>query len=57
VLTHARRFSILGGTGIKVSEICFGTMTFGDTTDEPTAHAMLDTFVAAKGNFIDTADA
>ena len=32
-------------------------MTFGDTTDEATAHTMLDTFAAAGGNFIDTADA
>lgn len=46
----------LGRTGLKVSELCLGTMLFGDHTDEATAHRMLDRFVAAGGTFIDTAD-
>ncbi|GAA0579495.1 aldo/keto reductase [Kribbella sandramycini] len=46
----------LGRTGLQVSELCLGTMTFGPGTDEPTAHHILDTFVAAGGTFIDTAD-
>lgn len=46
----------LGRTGLKVSELCLGTMLFGDRTDEATAHRMLDRFVAAGGTFIDTAD-
>lgn len=51
------RHVLLGSTGIKVSELCLGTMTFGDTVDSVTAAQMLDAFVAAGGNFIDTADA
>ncbi|TQM82377.1 aryl-alcohol dehydrogenase-like predicted oxidoreductase [Saccharothrix saharensis] len=49
-----RRF--LGNTGLAVSEIALGTMTFGDQTDEPTAHRILDEFTAAGGTFVDTAD-
>ena len=36
------RFKRLGRTGLKVSEICMGTMTFGSQTDEQAAHAILD---------------
>jgi len=46
----------LGNTGLRVSELCLGTMTFGRETDEETSHQMLDTFVEAGGNFIDTAN-
>jgi len=46
----------LGRTGLKVSELCLGTMQFGWTTDETNAIAVMDAFVAAGGNFIDTAD-
>ena len=46
----------LGRTGLKVSELCLGTMQFGWTADEPTAFAVMDAFVEAGGNFIDTAD-
>lgn len=46
----------LGRTGLKVSELCLGTMQFGWTTDEPNSAAVMDAFVAAGGNFIDTAD-
>lgn len=46
----------LGKTGLKVSELCLGAMTFGRETDEEQSRAMLDRFVAAGGNFIDTAD-
>lgn len=46
----------LGGTGLKVSELCLGTMQFGWTTDETRARAVMDAFVAAGGNFVDTAD-
>ena len=46
----------LGRTGLRVSRICLGTMTFGVQADEATAHAIMD--VAAEGGvtFIDTAD-
>lgn len=46
----------LGSTGSKVSELCFGTQTFGWGADEVTAHAMADRFVDAGGNFFDTSD-
>jgi aryl-alcohol dehydrogenase-like predicted oxidoreductase len=46
----------LGRTGLRVSELCLGTMSFGGGTDEPTAHQMLDRFVDAGGSFVDTAD-
>jgi aryl-alcohol dehydrogenase-like predicted oxidoreductase len=49
-------YSYLGRTGMKVSELCLGTMSFGGATDEKTAHRMLDKFVEAGGTFIDTAD-
>lgn len=46
----------LGRTGLRVSEICLGTMQFGWTTDEATSRHVMDTFRDAGGNFIDTAD-
>ena len=46
----------LGRTGLQVSDICLGTMQFLWTTDEPSSYAVLDAFVEAGGNFIDTAD-
>jgi aryl-alcohol dehydrogenase-like predicted oxidoreductase len=46
----------LGKTGLKVSELCLGAMTFGREADEALSRAMLDRFVEAGGNFIDTAD-
>jgi aryl-alcohol dehydrogenase-like predicted oxidoreductase len=49
-------YRFLGTTGIKVSELCLGAMTFGRETDEQESHRILDRFVDAGGNFIDTAD-
>jgi len=49
-------YARLGRTGLEVSRLCLGTMTFGREADEAGSHAMLDRFVAAGGNFIDTAD-
>jgi aryl-alcohol dehydrogenase-like predicted oxidoreductase len=46
----------LGRTGLRVSELCFGTMMFGERADEQTSHRLLDRFVDAGGTFIDTAD-
>jgi len=46
----------LGRTGLKVSEFCLGTMQWGWTADEATALQVMDAFVEAGGNFIDTAD-
>ena len=50
---NARR---LGRTGLKVSEICLGTMTFGHQGDEKTSFAIMDRATEAGVNFIDTAD-
>jgi aryl-alcohol dehydrogenase-like predicted oxidoreductase len=49
-------YRYLGRTGLQVSEICLGTMQFKWTTDEANSEAVLDAFVEAGGNFIDTAD-
>jgi aryl-alcohol dehydrogenase-like predicted oxidoreductase len=49
----------LGCSGLMVSELCLGTMIFGDEergTDEPTAIRMIHQYIDAGGNFIDTAD-
>jgi aryl-alcohol dehydrogenase-like predicted oxidoreductase len=47
----------LGRTGLKVSAICLGTMTFGNQADEATSHAIMDKAFAAGVTFFDTADA
>ena len=50
----------LGKTGLKVSRLALGTMTFGDEwgwgADEPNARQLFDAYLEAGGNFIDTAD-
>src|SRR4249920_3194667 len=46
----------LGATDLEVSNLCLGTMQFGWTADEPASAAVMDSYVAAGGNFIDTAD-
>ncbi|XP_067683560.1 1-deoxyxylulose-5-phosphate synthase YajO-like [Haliotis asinina] len=57
-------YKFLGKSGLKVSNICLGTMTFGENkmgmwgqTSEELAHKILDRYVEWGGNFIDTADA
>ena len=49
-------YRLMGSTGVSVSRLCLGTMTFAKETDEAGAHAQLDAFVEAGGNFVDTAD-
>jgi len=49
-------YRFLGKTGLSVSELCLGTMTFGWTTVEEDSHRIMDRFVEEGGNFIDTAD-
>lgn len=49
-------YRLLGASGLVVSRLCLGTMTFGDETDRAGAFAQLDAFVEAGGTFIDTAD-
>ena len=54
------RYKLLGKSGLRVSELCLGTMTFGDdwgwgaAKDE--SRAIYDAFLEAGGNFIDTAN-
>ncbi len=46
----------IGRTGLHVSEICLGTMTFGNQCDEPTSRAIMDKAFDAGVTFFDTAD-
>lgn len=46
----------LGTSGVSVSILCLGTMTFGDSTDAKTANEMVAHAFDAGVNFIDTAD-
>jgi len=50
------RYKKLGRTGLKVSEICLGTMTFGDQASETEAINIMRSALAAGVNFFDTAD-
>ncbi|MGS0758680.1 aldo/keto reductase, partial [Roseateles sp. GG27B] len=49
-------FTTLGQSGLRVSKICLGTMTFGEQVDEANTHALLDHSLARGINFIDTAE-
>ena len=49
-------YKYLGQTGLKVSELCMGSMSFGWTAPRENCAPVLDAFAAAGGNFIDTAD-
>ncbi|MCC7353845.1 MAG: aldo/keto reductase [Anaerolineae bacterium] len=49
-------YRYLGNTGVKVSALCLGCLTFGRETDETTSRQILDRFASAGGNFLDTAD-
>ena len=49
-------YRLLGNSGTVVTALCLGTMTFGDEADEATSHQLMNQYVAAGGNFIDTAD-
>jgi aryl-alcohol dehydrogenase-like predicted oxidoreductase len=50
------RYTFLGRTGVKVSEICFGTMTFGGDSDEQTSAAIYKHCRDAGINFFDCAN-
>lgn len=50
------KYRRLGRTGLKVSELCLGTMQWGWTTDAASGFAVMDAFMEVGGNFIDTAD-
>ena len=49
-------YTRLGNTGLMVSELCLGCMTFGQEADEPTSREIVGRFLEAGGNFVDTAD-
>ena len=49
-------FRALGRSGLQVSPICFGGNVFGWTADEATSFSLLDAWVDAGMNFVDTAD-
>ncbi len=51
------RYRFLGSGGIKVSELCLGTMMFGGATDAAGARRIIDHAAESGINFIDTADA
>ncbi|POX37147.1 aldo/keto reductase [Streptomyces sp. Ru73] len=54
------RYTLFGRTGLRVSELCLGTMTFGEDwgwgATPDTSRRILDTYAEAGGNFIDTAN-
>lgn len=58
-ITTPSRFHLLGRSGLRVSRLALGTMTFGQKDwgcNPETAAAILDTYLKWGGNFIDTAD-
>lgn len=50
------KYKTIGRTGIKVSEICLGTMTWGTQNSEAEAHEQMDYAVGEGVNFFDTAE-
>jgi aryl-alcohol dehydrogenase-like predicted oxidoreductase len=50
------KYTHLGRSGLSVSRLCLGTMNFGPQTDEPAAHAIMDSAQEAGINFFDTAN-
>jgi len=54
------KYKLLGRSGLKVSELCLGTMGFGTEAgwgaDKETSFAIMDAFAEAGGNFMDTAN-
>ena len=56
LMTPAIPLSQLGNSGLSVSKICLGTMTFGEQNTETEAHSQLDYALERGVNFIDTAE-
>src|SRR5437868_2247095 len=54
------RYALLGNSGLRVSPLCLGAMTFGTEwgwgVDQGRAFELLDVYAGAGGNFVDTAD-
>lgn len=49
-------YRFLGRTGLRVSELCMGTLTFGAAADREDSFRIMDRYAKAGGNFIDTAN-
>lgn len=60
VASPLMRYTMFGKTGLRVSELCLGTMTFGEDwgwgAPRETCQRILDRFDDAGGNFVDTAN-
>src|SRR5665648_1303052 len=52
---HAMEERLLGGTGLRVSSLALGTLTWSRDTDEEEAASLLHDFVDAGGTLVDTA--
>ncbi len=54
------RYKLLGNSGLRVSELCLGTMTFGEDwgwgASKEDSRAIFEAYLEAGGNFIDTAN-
>jgi aryl-alcohol dehydrogenase-like predicted oxidoreductase len=50
------RYRRLGRTGLQVTELCLGAMTFGGTADLDESRRIVDAYLDAGGNFVDTAN-
>ncbi len=50
-------YRYLGASGLKVSDLCLGTLTFGREVSEQASRTLLDRFVCAVGNLVYTEDA
>lgn len=59
-LENHMKYKLLGNTGLRVSELCLGAMTFGEEwgfgADKDECRKVFETFAEAGGNFIDTAN-
>jgi len=56
LIVYTMEYRKLGKCGLRVSEMCFGTMTFGKSVDLPLARQMIDRSLERGINFFDTAD-
>lgn len=58
--TPSLRYRLLGRSGLRISDICLGTMSFGEQwgfgADPATSHEVLSAYADAGGNFLDTAN-
>src|SRR5258706_617394 len=59
-ISSLSEYALLGRSGLRVSPLCLGTMTFGTDwgwgAPKETAYAILNGYLDAGGNFLDTAD-